>query len=89
MKRRNFLISPSALALGAAAGSIAPSLALAAPAIITPQSRILPRQGKGPRIVICGGGWGYGSTAGVWAMSWYDSRAASNAGVGFRSALYL
>ena len=26
MKRRNFLISPSALALGAAAGSIAPSL---------------------------------------------------------------
>ena len=62
MKRRNFLISPSALALGAAAGSIAPSLALAAPAIITPQSRILPRQGKGPRIVICGGGWG-GMTA--------------------------
>ncbi len=62
MKRRNFLISPSALALGAAASSIAPSLALAAPAIITPQSRILPRQGKGPRIVICGGGWG-GMTA--------------------------
>lgn len=62
MKRRNFLISPSALALGVAASSIAPSLALAAPAIITPQSRILPRQGKGPRIVICGGGWG-GMTA--------------------------
>ncbi|WP_027014741.1 FAD-dependent oxidoreductase [Comamonas composti] len=56
MKRRNFLISPPALALGAAA--TAPSLALAAPAVITRESRILPREGKGPRIVICGGGWG-------------------------------
>ena len=36
MKRRNFLISPPALALGAAA---APALALAAPAIISPQAR--------------------------------------------------
>ena len=56
MKRRNFLITPSALALGAAAA--APGIAMAAPTIITPQSRILPREGKGPRIVICGGGWG-------------------------------
>ena len=64
MKRRNFLITPSALALGAAAGAAAtvPGIALAAPSIITPQSRILPRTGKGPRIVICGGGWG-GMTA--------------------------
>lgn len=58
MQRRQFLITPPALALGA----VAASPALAAPAILTPQSRILPRQGKGPRIVICGGGWG-GMTA--------------------------
>ena len=55
MQRRHFLIRPPALALGAVA---APSLALAAPAVITRDSRILPREGKGPRIVICGGGWG-------------------------------
>ena len=58
MQRRQFLITPPALALGA----VAANPALAAPAILTPQSRILPRQGKGPRIVICGGGWG-GMTA--------------------------
>ncbi len=53
MQRRHFLITPPALALGAAAGS-----ALAAPAAISAQSSILPRRGKGPRIVVCGGGWG-------------------------------
>ncbi len=53
MQRRHFLITPPALALGAAAGPV-----LAAPAVISAQSRILPRRGKGPRIVICGGGWG-------------------------------
>ena len=57
MQRRSFLITPPALALGAAA-SLATAPTLAAPAIISPQSVILPRQGKGPRIVICGGGWG-------------------------------
>ncbi|QNP49613.1 NAD(P)/FAD-dependent oxidoreductase [Diaphorobacter aerolatus] len=57
MKRRNFLITPPALALGAAA-AVAPGLFMAAPTIITPQSRILPREGKGARIVVCGGGWG-------------------------------
>ena len=53
MQRRHFLWTPPALALGAAAGP-----AMAAPAIISSQSPILPRKGKGPRIVICGGGWG-------------------------------
>ena len=57
MQRRHFLWTPPALALGAAAGP-----AMAAPAIISSQSPILPRKGKGPRIVICGGGWG-GMTA--------------------------
>ena len=61
MQRRHFLMTPPALALGAAAAA-APIATLAAPTIMTPQSRILPRTGKGPRIVICGGGWG-GMTA--------------------------
>ena len=60
MQRRHFLWTPPALALGAAATTAVS--ALAAPAIISSQSTILPRQGKGPRIVICGGGWG-GMTA--------------------------
>ena len=59
MNRRNFLMTPSALALGMVA---APLLSQAAPAILTPASRILPRDGARPRIVICGGGWG-GMTA--------------------------
>lgn len=53
MQRRHFLITPPALALGAAAAPV-----LAAPAVISPQSVILPRRGKSPRIVVCGGGWG-------------------------------
>ncbi|MEG0201938.1 MAG: hypothetical protein RR718_14405, partial [Comamonas sp.] len=53
-QRRRFLLTPPAMALGAAAAASLP--AQAAPTILTPQSRILPRQGKGPRIVICGGG---------------------------------
>lgn len=57
MQRRSFLITPPALAMGAVAGTMA-GPALAAPAVISAQSRILPRQGKAPRIVICGGGWG-------------------------------
>lgn len=61
MQRRHFLMTPPAMALGAAATAVSSS-ALAAPMIMTPQSRILPREGKGPRIVICGGGWG-GMTA--------------------------
>lgn len=61
MQRRHFLMTPPAMALGAAATAVSTS-ALAAPMIMTPQSRILPRESKGPRIVICGGGWG-GMTA--------------------------
>ena len=57
MQRRHFLMTPPAIALGAAAAA-APIATLAAPMIMTPQSQILPREGKGPRIVICGGGWG-------------------------------
>lgn len=56
MKRRNFLITPPAVALAGTAAL--PGLAQAAPAVITSQSRILPREGSKPRIVICGGGWG-------------------------------
>ena len=61
MQRRHFLMTPPAIALGAAATAVSTS-ALAAPMIMPPQSRILPREGNGPRIVICGGGWG-GMTA--------------------------
>ena len=42
MQRRSFLITPPALAMGAMAGAVA-GPALAAPAVISPQSRILPR----------------------------------------------
>lgn len=38
---------------------------------------------------ICGGTWGSGSFAGVWASHWFGSRAGSADHVGFRSALYL
>lgn len=57
MQRRKLLIAPPALALVALATST-----LASPAIINAQTRILPREGNKPRIVICGGGWG-GMTA--------------------------
>ncbi|MDD3353067.1 FAD/NAD(P)-binding oxidoreductase [Zoogloea sp.] len=59
MNRRDFLLTPPAMALGMAG---APLAAMAGPAILTRESRILPREGKGPRVVICGGGWG-GMTA--------------------------
>ncbi|MES5322946.1 FAD-dependent oxidoreductase [Alcaligenes phenolicus] len=59
MKRRNFLLATPAAALGTL---VLPSTSLSAPAIITNTSQILPRHTKGPRIVICGGGWG-GMTA--------------------------
>lgn len=53
MQRRHFLTAPPALALAAAASPV-----LAAPALITPESTLLARTGRAPRIVICGGGWG-------------------------------
>lgn len=59
MNRRNFLLATPAAALGTI---VLPSTSLSAPAIITNTSQILPRHTKGPRIVICGGGWG-GMTA--------------------------
>ncbi|MDO5623092.1 MAG: FAD-dependent oxidoreductase [Pseudomonadota bacterium] len=55
MQRRHFLAHPCALGLGAA---LSPALALGAPAVIDARTQLLPRRGKGPRIVICGGGWG-------------------------------
>ena len=61
MKRRELLLTPPKLALAAGVASLSlPSLA--APAVLTLNNRILPRAGKKPRIVICGGGWG-GMTA--------------------------
>lgn len=61
MDRRKFLLTPpkAAFALGMAS---MPLISSAAPAVLTANSQILPRDGKKPRIVICGGGWG-GMTA--------------------------
>src|SRR5690606_6039955 len=50
-----FLLTPPAMALGSIA---LPSTTLAAPAAIHSKTQLLPRRGKGPRIVVCGGGWG-------------------------------
>lgn len=55
MKRRSFLLTPPALALGSIALS---KPAIAAPFAIHVNETLLPRRGKGPRIVVCGGGWG-------------------------------
>ncbi len=55
MDRRHFLLTPPAMALGSIA---LPSATLAAPAAIHSKTQLLPRRGKGPRIVVCGGGWG-------------------------------
>ena len=55
MDRRHFLLTPPAMALGSIA---LPSTTLAAPAAIHSKTQLLPRRGKGPRIVVCGGGWG-------------------------------
>ncbi|XVN73959.1 hypothetical protein AAEX37_01036 [Oligella sp. MSHR50489EDL] len=41
---------------------VLPNKAIAAPLAIHSNSTLLARSGKGPRIVICGGGWG-GMTA--------------------------
>lgn len=54
MKRRHVISMLPTLA----AVSALPASLLAAPAAITGQGNFLPRKGKGPRIVICGGGWG-------------------------------
>ncbi len=59
MNRRNFMLTAPAAALGSL---VLPAAGLAAPAIIQSTTQLLPRRSKGPRIVICGGGWG-GMTA--------------------------
>lgn len=59
MDRRSFLLAPPALAIGSLG---IPTASLAAPAAIHSKTQLLPRRGKGPRIVIAGGGWG-GMTA--------------------------
>ena len=61
------MAAPPAIALGAAAST--PLSALAAPAVLTPDTRLLPRHAKGPRIVVCGGGWG-GLTAAGYLRQW-------------------
>ena len=53
--RRNLIFGAPALALGGALGA---GRALAAPNLATPQTDLAPRKGSGPRVVICGGGWG-------------------------------
>lgn len=55
MDRRRFMLAPPALALGTLA---LPNLSLASPIAIHSKTQLLARTGKGPRIVICGGGWG-------------------------------
>ena len=60
MDRRSFLLTPPALALGALG---IPTASLAAPAAVHSTTQLLPRRGKGPRIVIAGGGWGGMTTA--------------------------
>ena len=53
LHRRIFLAGIPGLALGLSAGGL-----LAAPAALTADTTLLPRNGASPRIVICGGGWG-------------------------------
>ncbi|MFC3337312.1 FAD-dependent oxidoreductase [Paracandidimonas soli] len=55
MDRRHFLLVPPSLALGSLA---LPSTSLSASIAIHSKTQLLARSGKGPRIVICGGGWG-------------------------------
>lgn len=59
MNRRGFLLATPVLATGTLALS---STGLTAPLAIHGKTQLLPRRGKGPRIVVCGGGWG-GMTA--------------------------
>ncbi len=59
-RRRSLLTGAPALALGMA---LTGQGALATPAALTSGTTLLPRSGKTPRIVICGGGWGGLSSA--------------------------
>lgn len=59
MDRRSFMLVPPALALSSL---ILPSTSFSASPAIHNKMQLLPTNSKGPRIVICGGGWG-GMTA--------------------------
>ncbi|WP_294928459.1 FAD/NAD(P)-binding oxidoreductase [uncultured Paracoccus sp.] len=55
IRRRSLLAGAPTLALGM--GLLGRS-ALAAPVALTSETTLMPRSGSGPRIVVCGGGWG-------------------------------
>ncbi|MDO4682382.1 MAG: NAD(P)/FAD-dependent oxidoreductase [Lautropia sp.] len=57
MKRRHLLQAPPALALAAMLPTAVQASPLA-PGALASRSSFIPRRGKGPRILICGGGWG-------------------------------
>ncbi len=60
IRRRTLLTAAPSLALGM---GLLGRGTLAAPAALTSDTTLMPRTGKGPRIVICGGGWGGLSSA--------------------------
>lgn len=59
MNRRHFMLATPSIALGSLA---LPHSSLAAPLAIHSKAQLVSRNGTGPRVVICGGGWG-GMTA--------------------------
>lgn len=66
MNRRHFLLAAPALTVSAA--GLAGQSVAGTPAIHV-ANNLLPRRGKGPRVVVCGGGWG-GLTAARFLREW-------------------